>query len=161
MTSSKRNRRVLSSSESSSSSISRQTKVRFDSITIVEFPVVLGVEVVPSTGGAPLALGSEPSREVSLGLDQFESIRPKRRSKRNLILNPETRTAMLLKSGYSFEAVANAALSCYRMQESREESVREELFKRKQLLNKMVDSTRRVIKNVARPIQRSEVALSA
>jgi hypothetical protein len=165
MTSSKRNSRALSLSERSSNSISvhrsHPTKVRFDSITIVEFPIVLGVEVIPSTGGAPLALGSKPSREVRLGLDHFECIRPPRRSKRNLILDPETRTAMLLKSGYSFEAVATAALSCYRIQESRGESVREDLVKRKQLLNKMVDSTRRAIKNVVRPIQRSEVALSA
>jgi hypothetical protein len=160
---SKRNCRALSLSErsSSSSSVRRPTKVRFDSITIVEFPIVLGVEVIPSTGGAPLALGSKPSREVRLGLDHFECIRPPRRSKRNLILDPETRTAMLLKSGYSFEAVATAALSCYRIQESRGESVREDLVKRKQLLNKMVDSTRRAIKSVVRPIQRSEVALTA
>ena len=162
--SSKRNYRASSLCESRSptTSINRaSTKVRFDSITILEFPIVLGVEVVPSTGGAPIALGSKPSRQVSLGLNHFESIRPQRRCKRNLILDPERRTAMLFQSGYSFEVIANAALSCYRIQESRGEAVREELVKRKQLLNKMVDSTRRAIKNVVRPMQRSEAALTA
>ena len=149
-----------SASEESDANASstRLKKVRFDSLTIKEFPIALG-DSVPHEG-APIGLGGKAQRSLVISMDHFEKIRPQRRPRKNLQIDSATRTDILLAAGHSYSEIATATITAHRVRISREETIR---LVNKQSLSKMVDLTRKALKGMlVTPVKNSGgVAITA
>lgn len=135
--------------------------VRFDYVTISEFPITLGATVPRE--GPPIAMAANATRKLVIHLDRFEAVRPERREKRDLLLNAEDRTCLLLLAGFSMHQVADASLEVCRIQVDREHNAKSASSKQRRIVHKVLDTTRRTLKRmVIRPIQQqSAIALSA
>jgi hypothetical protein len=82
-------------------------KVRFDSLTIREYPMELGDH--PScSGGAPVTIGWEPQATQTRNLELYEYTRTARRSRKQLHIPVQARAILLLKGGYSLQEIGNA-----------------------------------------------------
>jgi hypothetical protein len=134
--------------------------VRFEYLTILEFPITLG-DTVPREG-PPIAMADKATRKLVIHLDRFEAARPERRDTRDLFLDAEDRTCLLLLAGFSMHEVADAALEACRIRVDREHNAK---LSSKQRIHKVLDTTRRTLKSmVIRPIfvqHKSKFAMSA
>jgi hypothetical protein len=137
-----------------------QEGVRFDYLTISEFPIALGTTVPRE--GPPITMAAKATRKLVIGLDRFEAVRSERRDTRDLFLDAEDRTCLLLLAGFSMHDVADAALEACRIRVNRERNAK---LSSKQRIHKVLGTTtKRTLKSVTmiRPIQRkSEIAMSA
>jgi hypothetical protein len=118
--------------------------VRFSTVTIIEFPPILGGDTVPSSGGPPVALGSTPCRTMIHDVEQLELGRstntssttattckssntpwcyhPRRRSSKELLLSGETRTEMLVDAGYSLTFLSRDTVKSFHIHQKRMET---------------------------------------
>jgi hypothetical protein len=136
-----------------------QEGVRFDYLTILEFPITLGDGSVPREG-PPITMADKASRKLVIDLDRFEAARPERRDTRDLFLDAEDRTCLLLLAGFSVGQIADAALEACRIKIDREHSNTK--LSSKQRIHNVFDMTRRTLKSmVIRPTQNSKSAMSA
>lgn len=74
--------------------------VRFRSITIREYPPIIGDNPECKTGPS-LAIGWNPQSEVALSVDEYERHRPQRRTTNQLILSEWRRWEHFLSLGYA------------------------------------------------------------
>lgn len=138
-----------------------QEGVRFDYLTISEFPIIVG-DTVPREG-PPITMAAKATRKLVIDLDRFEAARPERRDIRDLFLDAEERTCLLLWAGFSIGEVADAALETCRIHVDREHNAR---LSSKQRIHKVLDATRRALKSILIPRPRipqhnTVIALSA
>jgi hypothetical protein len=118
--------------------------VRFSTVTIIEFPPILGGDTVPSSGGPPVALGLTPCRTMIHDVEHLELGRstspstttttttitsknnpwcyPPRRSSKELLLSGETRTEMLVDAGYSLTYLSRDTVEGFYIQQKRMEA---------------------------------------
>jgi hypothetical protein len=136
-----------------------QEGVRFDYLTILEFSITLG-DTVPREG-PPITMAAKATRKLVIDLDRFEAARPERRATRDLFLDAEERTCLLLVEGFTMRRITDAALEACRIKVDRREHNAK--LSSKQRIHKLFDTTRRTLKcMVFRPIQhQSEIAMSA
>eukprot|EP00529_Nitzschia_sp_RCC80_P035665 CAMPEP_0113482596 /NCGR_PEP_ID=MMETSP0014_2-20120614/23001_1 /TAXON_ID=2857 /ORGANISM="Nitzschia sp." /LENGTH=176 /DNA_ID=CAMNT_0000376119 /DNA_START=127 /DNA_END=657 /DNA_ORIENTATION=- /assembly_acc=CAM_ASM_000159 len=143
----------LASSSSSSSSSSnnnnqKQKKhVDFESLTIREYPVILGDNPNVSSG-APLSLGWEYTEQPRRNIDMYEYTRKERRSRKHLAIPVEVRGQILLKMGYSIEELAMATMESDEIKRQRAESMRSSPA------NMIMDRTKDLPKNVVNGMAR-------
>ena len=132
--------------------------VRFDYLTILEFPITLG-DTVPREG-PPITMAANATRKLVIRIDRFEAARPERRDTRDLFLGAEDRTCLLLLAGFSLHEVADAALEASRIRVDRAHHAK---LSSKQRIHKVLDTTRCTLKSMLIwPTQRnSKIAMSA
>ena len=119
-----------------------QEGVRFDFMTILEFPIILG-DTVPREG-PPIAMAAIATRKLVIRVDRFEGARPERRDTRDLFMDAEDRTCLLLLADFSMHEVADAALEASRIRVDREHNAK---LSSKQRIHKVLDTTRRTLKS--------------
>lgn len=78
----------------------RSGMVRFDALTIHEFPMILG-DNPACLAGPPLSISWEPQGTTSLTVDEFESTRPPRRLQAQMIVPAAMRLEILRRTGYA------------------------------------------------------------
>lgn len=111
-----------SSQHSGDSSSGRLRKVRFRHVQVREFERIIGDN--PScSSGAPVALGWAHSRDRTMRLDDYESVRPSRRSQLDLILTRQDREELLLEWGSTFQQIIDAIRSNIRVKNQRRRTV--------------------------------------
>jgi hypothetical protein len=126
-----------------------QEGVRFDYLTISEFPITLG-HTVPREG-PPITMAAKATRKLVIDLNRFEAARPERRETKDLFLDAEERTCLLLLEGFTIRQIADAALEACRIKVDRQHNTK---LSSKQRISKVLDTTRRTLKSlVIRPIQ--------
>jgi hypothetical protein len=130
-----------------------QEGVRFDYLTILEFPITLG-ETVPREG-PPITMAANATRKLVIHFDRFEGARPERRDTRDLFLDAEDRTCLLLLAGFSMHEVADAALEASRIRVDREHNAK---LSSKRGIHKVLDIARRTLKSM---VIRPKIAMSA
>jgi hypothetical protein len=98
--------------------------VGFDSVTIFEFPMVLGDN--PScSNGAPVCLARKAISSDTHSIDIYEFIRNgRRRTRKRLILNVATRAEILLGAGFEMCEIAEATMAVQAIRKSRVESLK-------------------------------------
>ena len=141
-----------STSASINASCPNKRVVTFGSIAIEEFPTALG-DSVPRKG-APIALGNKATRSLSISLEEFERIRPRRRGRGKLVIDKDTRDIMLLDAGYSIEDILNATESASRIQAARDDAIKEAHNSKFRVI-KLADVTRRAFMKIINPIKNS------
>ena len=110
--------RVLSS-QSSSDSIERKSKIRFSTIEIREFNRTLG-DNPACRDGPPISLDWDYIVKDSVSIDEYESKRLPRRSHHNLFLSMYTRRNIMLKHfGYTIKEIEKVEHSIRLIQEKR------------------------------------------
>jgi hypothetical protein len=98
-------------------------KVSFgDSIIIIEYPIILGDNPGVSSG-APIQIGWEPIGIKSRNLEMFEYTHQNRRRGGELKITVEKRGRLLLRAGYSMEAIGEAALTAGKIRKERVETL--------------------------------------
>ena len=119
----------------------RRIHVTFGSVTILEFPQILGDHPCVSSG-APITLDWNCRRTRQMDVQTFEdsyrSICP-RRSRRELALTGPERFERLLKAGYSLDDIAQATLEAQRVQTERTETAQS--FKKGRRYGRFLDFT--------------------
>lgn len=112
-------RNILASSTASSSDM-QASKVCFDSLTIYEFPNLLG-DNPGVNDGAPLTIAWKHTRVETYNLDYYEYLRKSipTRSRREMVLDAGTRGSFLLGEGYSLKQILEAAEEVEMIQASR------------------------------------------
>eukprot|EP00980_Cylindrotheca_fusiformis_P030929 scaffold25646_cov117-Cylindrotheca_fusiformis.AAC.1 len=98
----------------------RKKHVRFGSLAIDEFPLIIG-DAIPSAG-PPIALEYKAIRSSIMALNDFEAIRPERRQLCEMKLDLWERTRLLFKEGYDPNDIETAALTAEAVRLSRKES---------------------------------------
>jgi hypothetical protein len=143
-------------------------EVHFGPLTIDEFPIIVG-ESVPREG-PPIALGPTAFRRQVIDLDRFECIRPERRGRLELLLDPEERMSILLMRGYTVDKIIDAALRAAQVRISRGESSKDKSSRKERIAkalvkNPFVSTSRAILKNMKSrrplPVQKQSVALPA
>lgn len=87
-------RRIIKKSKSA------PVSVKFDKIEIREYPIHIGDN--PSvTRGAPLTIDWTPMNHLEYNLEQYEEVRPPRRSAPELVTSALTRQTLLQQNGFS------------------------------------------------------------
>jgi hypothetical protein len=100
------------------SSTLSQSSVRFDMIEIMEFSRQLGDN--PSVrSGAPIALGTKCLFRTTISVDEYESAKPKRLSRDEMLLDGMDRMDLLKEFGYGRNEIREAAQSATATRESR------------------------------------------
>jgi hypothetical protein len=129
-----------------------QEGVRFDYLTISEFPITLG-DNVPREGPA-ITMAAKATRKLVIYLDRFEAARPERRDTRDLFLDANDRISLLLLAGFSMREIADATLEACRIKVDREHNAK---LSSKQRIHQVLDTTRRTLKiMVIRPTQHKD-----
>jgi hypothetical protein len=96
--------------------------VHFGDITIQEYPMELGDNPACSCG-VPITIGWEPQSTFISDLEAYEFRRPKLgKSRRQLLMPVQRRGHLLLKAGYSLEAMAVALTEVNQVKKSRTET---------------------------------------
>lgn len=79
-------------------------QVRFTTIEIIEFPIILGDNPAVSSG-PPLTIDWEPQQRTQFDLNVFEEYRPKRRHRKDLPIDPVIREEVLVASGIGLDQI--------------------------------------------------------
>lgn len=107
---------------------SANKSVTFGSLTILEFPIILGENPAVS-GGAPVELGWVlMNRYTHRELQLYEYMRcdQRRHGRKNLLtMSVPDRARLLMESGYSIEQIAGAVMRVEEIQKQRSESLRQ------------------------------------
>ena len=104
--------------------IAKSQRVAFaEYITIIEFPMVIGDNPSVSSG-APVQIGWVPQGIFTINLDVYEHFqRGNRRQMKKLILKTPQRTNILLRAGYSLNAIVAASITAALIRKSRREAL--------------------------------------
>lgn len=104
--------------------------VGFESVTIIEFPMVLGDN--PScSNGAPVCLGRKVISSSTQNIDVYEYLRKdRRRSRRRLVLDVPTRSEILVAAGYTIDQIVRATMAVQVIRKSRVESLKSQGWER-------------------------------
>jgi hypothetical protein len=106
------------SHENSSCGTKHDREVKFDSIEVRKYPIVLGDN--PScTIGPPLTLDWEYEEEPAVDLDVYECERPRHRHLRYLVVNYYRRHDILRNAGYSEAEIKQATQAVAKVQRQR------------------------------------------
>ena len=101
-------------------------QVSFGDITIREYPMELGDNPACSCG-VPITIGWEPQSTCVQSLEVYEFRRQRagerRKSRKRLLMSVQKRGQLLLKAGYSLEAMAAALLEVQRVKKLRTENL--------------------------------------
>mmetsp|Transcript_32967 Transcript_32967/g.79746 ORF Transcript_32967/g.79746 Transcript_32967/m.79746 type:complete len:193 (+) Transcript_32967:93-671(+) len=95
-------------------------RVRFGTLSVVEFGVRVG-DSIPCFG-PPIGLGEEVVRDDVWSVSHYEAVRPKRRSLKELRLDPWERTRLLYNQGYNPETIQEAACDADTIRSNRKAS---------------------------------------
>jgi len=102
-----------------------EKRVSFGDITIREYPMELGDNPACSCG-VPITIGWEPQSTCVQSLEVYEFRRRKagerRKSRKRLLMPVQKRGKLLLKAGYSLEAMAAALMEVEQVKKSRTEN---------------------------------------
>ena len=82
-------------------------RVRFDKISVREYPLVLGNTNFCSVG-PPLQLGWTPTSEYEIDLEKYEKAKPPARSKAELVIPPQMKVTILQSNGCTLREIAYA-----------------------------------------------------
>jgi len=154
--------------------------VRFGSIVITEFPIILG-DNPAVTAGAPVTIDWNPQDEHRHSVTAYEQCKPKRRRRRKLLISVSNRAILLLAAGYSIDEIADASIQVQQIKSGRQESLQNQNWDRVNLLMEhgvgmvqttnsavtgavtgMVQSTGKKLKSlVVKPVQQTETARMA
>ena len=145
---------LASLSSSSSSNNNKQKKhhhhhVDFDSLTIREYPVILGDNPNVSSG-APLSLGWEYHEQPKRNIDMYEYTRKERRPRKHLAIPVEVRGQILLKMGYSIEELAMATMESEEIKRQRVESMKASSSPANMIMDRTKDLPKNVVNGMAR-----------
>ena len=69
--------------------------VRFDTVEIIEFPIQVGVDKVPTSGGPPLGMGFVEQFKLVLDLEEYEEGRPSRPRQKDEMAVPHSQRSAL------------------------------------------------------------------
>ncbi|CAJ1946734.1 unnamed protein product [Cylindrotheca closterium] len=95
-------------------------KVRFGALSVVEFGIRIG-DSIPCFG-PPIGLGLEVIKDELWSVNHYEAVRPKRRSPKELRLDPWERTRLLYRQGYDPETIQEAAFDADSVRAHRKDS---------------------------------------
>lgn len=97
--------------------------VSFGTITILEFPIMLGDNPGVSSG-APLTIDWVPVDVNTRDINLYDYLRSSQRksSKKKFQISVPRRAQMLIKAGYSIDEIANAVLMVEEIQRQRQDS---------------------------------------
>lgn len=104
--------------------LSKKKRVRFGTVAIVQLEVRIG-DSVPSYG-PPIGLGQEVVQTDVWCVNHYESVRPARKSLKELKMDPWKRTRLLYRQGYEPAAIEQAASEADTIRSNRKESTFDE-----------------------------------
>ena len=122
-------RQSIIASDNTMRTDSNKKTVSFGTITIMEFPMVIGDN--PScSGGAPVQIGWQPQDTATRGLEMYDFLRERERvtRRKKLILPVDKRAKILLVAGFSLEEIVMAAEQAARVKKGRYESLKSQGF---------------------------------
>jgi hypothetical protein len=100
----------------------RMKQVSFRSIEIIEVATSLSDNAFDSTG-APLTTQWEAQSRNSFEIDFFETYRPRRRSRRELLISSRRQKDLLSKHGYTMEDILTASKNESQVKGGQRESI--------------------------------------
>lgn len=89
-------------------SIRSEKSISFSTIVFHEHPMILG-DGRAASGGPTLVIDWEAQAKSTIRLDEYESMRNPRRTKRQLLIPGSVRTALMLESGYTMRDIQETA----------------------------------------------------
>jgi hypothetical protein len=159
--------RLLSYYHRNNSNNNNMTKsVYFGSITILEFPIVLG-ENPSCSSGVPIQIGWKPVERNTFDIAMYDYLREsQRRPRKSLRISIANRALLLMQAGYSIDQIVDAVMKVQVIQKQRTESLQSTgLGERVQLLmettGKLPMELMRGVLRMAKPKQNTLQARSA
>mmetsp|Transcript_12752 Transcript_12752/g.37082 ORF Transcript_12752/g.37082 Transcript_12752/m.37082 type:complete len:242 (-) Transcript_12752:53-778(-) len=97
---------------------SSSKEVSFDTIEIYCFLISIGDN--PSCEGAPICISNgECIQNEIYNIQQYEEFKPKKKSRKALVISPSRRSKILLSLGYTIEDIATIALETQKIRQDR------------------------------------------
>jgi hypothetical protein len=116
--------------------------VRFNELTIHEFPYALGDNPACSEG-CPIRLSRTAESHTTVKVDTYEWTRRKRRKGKKLKLSVETRAKLLFRAGYSLEEIAGSTMQVQMIRLERSKCLENTGWER--FVNTLIETTGRTL----------------
>jgi len=106
-------------------------------------PHALNLYLNPSnpavTSGAPVTIDWERQNKTELSVNSYEQRKPKRRSRRKLLISVSQRAVLLLAAGYSIDEIADASMVAQNVKDSRKQSAENQQWDRVHFLREATE----------------------